>query len=176
MQKKRNRFILIAMAALVALLLFAGCSLNNEESSASAQPTAAPQPEASGDTAEAAGDAEGLVIPVSDLTGKPQFFAYNANGKDMEIIALTTSDGSIRTAFNTCQVCYSSGKGYYKVEENSLVCQNCGNTFGFDDIAVTRGGCNPVPITEEERAEQDGNLVISGSYLNDASILFENWK
>lgn len=158
---------MLTATALAALLLFAGCSLNSENSPAPAQPTAA---------TNASSGAEDLVIPVSDLTDEPQFFSYHANGKDMEIIALTASDGSIRTAFNTCQVCYSSGNGYYKVEGKSLVCQNCGNTFGFDDIAVTRGGCNPVPITQEERAEQDGNLVISASYLNDASILFENWK
>lgn len=29
----------------------------------------------------------------------------------------------IRTAFNTCQVCYSSGKGYYVQSGNVLVCQ-----------------------------------------------------
>ncbi len=169
MQKKTNRFILIAGAALVSLVLFAGCSFKNEESPAPVQTTAAAQ-------TEVKGDAEGLTIPVSDLTDKPQFFAYNADGKDMEIIALTASDGSIRTSFNTCQVCYSSGRGYYKVKGDSLVCQNCGNTFGFDDIAVTRGGCNPVPITEKERADKDDNIVITASYLKDASILFENWK
>lgn len=38
---------------------------------------------------------------------------------------------TIRTAFNTCQVCYSSGRGYYVQEGNVLVCQNCGNRFGM---------------------------------------------
>ena len=174
MQNTIKRCIAIAAAVLFVLALFAGCSLKAQESPASVQPTAAPQSEASSDTAGASG--EDLVIPVSDLTGKPQFLAYNADGKDMEIIALTASDGSIRTSFNTCQVCYSSGRGYYKVEGDNLVCQNCGNTFGFDDIAVTRGGCNPVPILEKERADKDDNIVITASYLKDASILFENWK
>ena len=164
-----KRYFTIAVSVLFALVLFAGCALKAE-----GNPVVQPKP--AGETAAAETSGDGLVIPVSDLTDKPRFFTYNANGEDMEIIALTASDGSIRTAFNTCQVCYSSGNGYYKVEGNSLVCQNCGNTFGFDDIAVTRGGCNPVPITEEDRAEQDGSIVISSGYLDDASALFENWK
>ena len=45
----------------------------------------------------------------------------------MEIVAVKALDGSIRTAFNTCQVCYNSGRGYYQQEGNELVCQNCGN-------------------------------------------------
>ena len=167
-KQNTGHYVLFLAVALVALLAFAGCSANKKVPEA-AEPAASTQ-------AAAQGDAEDLVIPVADLTGKPQFFAYNAEGNDMEIIALTASDGSIRTAFNTCQVCYSSGKGYYKVEGNGLVCQNCGNTFGFDDISVTRGGCNPVPISEKDRPEQDGNLVISAGYLSDASQLFENWK
>ncbi len=172
MQNTIKRYFTIALAVLFVLALFAGCSVKAEEPPVSTQ---APAAEAA-PSAEAEASGDDLVIPVSDLTGKPQFFAYNADGKDMEIIALTASDGSIRTSFNTCQVCYSSGRGYYKVEGDSLVCQNCGNTFGFDDIAVTRGGCNPVPITEKERADKDDNIVITASYLKDASILFENWK
>ncbi|HWR23212.1 MAG TPA: DUF2318 domain-containing protein [Feifaniaceae bacterium] len=172
MQNNFKRSITIALAALFALTLLAGCGAKAEPP-VSAEPAPATEP---APAAEAGAAGDGLVIPVSDLTDEPQFFAYSADGKDMEIIALTASDGSVRTAFNTCQVCYGSGKAYYKVEGDTLVCQNCGNTFGFDDIAVTRGGCNPVPITEEERKEQDGSLIISASYLNDASVLFENWK
>ena len=94
----------------------------------------------------------------------------------MEVIALKASDGSIRTAFNTCQVCYSSGRGYYKVEGDALVCQNCGNSFGFDDVDVARGGCNPVPISAENRTQTDTTVVISAQYLQAQSKLFANWK
>ena len=166
LEKSSNKIrLFVALLAVCAALVFvAGCSAKAEQAPVKTEAAAAKE----------AG--EDLLIPVSGLTEEPQFYPYSVNGKDMEIIALTASDGSVRTAFNTCQVCYSSGRGYYKVKGDSLVCQNCGNTFGFDDIAVTRGGCNPVPITEKERADKDGNIVITASYLDEASILFENWK
>ncbi len=166
LEKSSNKIrLFVALLAVCAALVFgAGCSAKAEQAPVKTEAAAAKE----------AG--EDLLIPVSGLTEEPQFYPYSVNGKDMEIIALTASDGSVRTAFNTCQVCYSSGNGYYKVKGDTLVCQNCGNQFGFDEIALTRGGCNPVPITEEERKEQDGNLVISADYLGKASQLFANWK
>ena len=164
LKKPSNKIRLVALLACAALVFLAGCSAKPEQAPVQTEAAAAKETE------------EDLLIPVSGLTEEPQFYPYSVDGKDMEIIALTASDGSVRTAFNTCQVCYSSGNGYYKVKGDTLVCQNCGNQFGFDEIALTRGGCNPVPIAEEERKEQDGNLVISANYLNKASQLFANWK
>jgi len=40
----------------------------------------------------------------------------------MEVLALKAKDRTIRTALNTCQVCYASGKGYYVQEGDVLVC------------------------------------------------------
>jgi uncharacterized membrane protein len=117
-----------------------------------------------------------LVISVSDITETAAFYTYNELDKKMEIIAVEASDGTIRTAFNTCQVCYSSGKGYYKQEGEFLVCQNCGNRFGMDEVALTKGGCNPVPITDEYKTEADGVITIPKEFLEEAQVIFENWK
>lgn len=56
---------------------------------------------------------------------------------EMEVIAVKDSGGTVRTAFNTCQVCYSSGKGYYKQKGDKLVCQNCGNAFTMDQVRIS---------------------------------------
>lgn len=40
----------------------------------------------------------------------------------LEVVAIKASDGSIGTAFNTCQVWYDSGKGYYEQQGDLLVC------------------------------------------------------
>ena len=117
-----------------------------------------------------------IVIPVANVTETPAFYPATINGTDLEVIAVKASDGTIRTAFNTCQVCYSSGKGYYKVEGDKLVCQNCGNSFGMDDVEVTKGGCNPVPITSEYKTVDDKNITISKDFLNKATVIFQNWK
>lgn len=57
-----------------------------------------------------------LTIPVDELTENAAFYSVNVDGTEMEVIAVKTSDGTIRTAFNTCQICYDSGNGYYKQE------------------------------------------------------------
>ncbi len=117
-----------------------------------------------------------LEIPVADISEKATFYAYNELDSKMEIIAVKASDGTIRTAFNTCQVCYSSGKGYYKQEGDRLTCQNCGNQFGRDDVEVTKGGCNPVPITEEYKTVNEDTITIPREFLEEAQVIFENWK
>ena len=78
----------------------------------------------------------------------------------MEVLAVKASDGSIRTAFNTCQVCYDSGRGYYKQQGKVVVCQNCGNQFKLDQIEKIKGGCNSVPIMKENKTDDSENIVI----------------
>lgn len=104
------------------------------------------------------------------------FVPYEVNETKMEIVAVKASDGSIRTAFNTCQVCYSSGKGYYKVVGSQLVCQNCGNKFSFDQVEKQKGGCNPVPILSDNKTDNNGQIIISKDYLASAQKLFASWK
>ncbi|MFA7637584.1 MAG: DUF2318 domain-containing protein [Monoglobales bacterium] len=117
-----------------------------------------------------------LVIQISEITEKARFYPVEVGGTKLEVIAVKASDNAIRTSFNTCQVCYSSGRGYYKQEGDVLVCQNCGNRFGMDDVGVTKGGCNPVPITEENRTATDTEIIISKEFLAQAKEIFANWK
>ncbi len=117
-----------------------------------------------------------IVIQSADVTEEPGFYPARINDVDVEVIAVKASDGTIRTAFNTCQVCYGSGKGYYEVAGDKLVCQNCGNRFGMDDIEVTRGGCNPVPITSEYKTVSDDTITITKDLLTQATEIFANWK
>lgn len=117
-----------------------------------------------------------IVIPVNSVSEQAAFYPAEMNGTKLEVIAVKAPDGTVRTAFNTCQVCYSSGKGYYEQEGDELICQNCGNRFGMDDVEVTRGGCNPVPITEEYKTVDAENITISKDFLTQATVIFQNWK
>lgn len=117
-----------------------------------------------------------IVINTEDITETATYYPAEIDGTKLEVIAVKASDGSIRTAFNTCQVCYSSGKGYYEQEGDVLVCQNCGNRFGMDDVQVTKGGCNPVPITSEYKTVSDETITISKEFLTQATVIFQNWK
>ncbi len=117
-----------------------------------------------------------FLIPISEVSDKATFYPIAIDDTNMEVMAVKAPDGSIRTAFNTCQVCYASGKGYYVQKGDVLVCQNCGNQFGMSDVQVTKGGCNPVPITDDVKTVDTTNITISKDYLTEARFVFENWK
>ena len=119
---------------------------------------------------------ENLTIPVKEISEKASFYSVKVNGTQMEVIAVKDSDGNIRTAFNTCQICYDSGNGYYKQEGDNLVCQNCGNSFTMDQVGQSAGGCNPWPILEEDKTETDSEIKISYEFLKESSEIFANWK
>lgn len=117
-----------------------------------------------------------MVISLAEVTQEASFYPAEMNGIKLEVLAVKAPDGTVRTAFNTCQVCFSSGRGYYIQEGDELVCQNCGNRFGMDDVEVTRGGCNPVPISSEYKTVDRENITISKDFLTQATVIFENWK
>lgn len=117
-----------------------------------------------------------LVIPINEITNQASYYPVEVDGVDLEVLAIKASDGTIRTAFNTCQICYSSGRGYYEQEGDVLICQNCKNRFSPDEVEITRGGCNPVPIFDEDKQVDDTNITISNTFLKEATGIFENWK
>jgi hypothetical protein len=118
----------------------------------------------------------GIEIKKEEITEKAKFYPYEVDGIKMEVLAIKAKDGSIRVAFNTCQVCYSSGKGYYIQQGDELVCQNCGNRFKADQVGIVKGGCNPVPIAESGRADDGKIIKIDKSYLSKNKAYFSNWK
>ena len=119
---------------------------------------------------------DGIKISKKDITATAKFYPYDASGIKMEVLAVKAKDGTIRTALNTCQVCYSSGKGYYKQEGDELVCQNCGNRFKLNMVGSTNSGCNPVPVLDKNKTDDGTNIIISKDFLDKNKALFAKWK
>ncbi len=117
-----------------------------------------------------------IVIPIADVTEEAKFYPAEIDGTKIEVIVVKAPDGTIRTAFNTCQVCYGSGYGYYEQDGDVLVCQNCGNRFPMDKVEVESGGCNPVPIFDENKTVDETNITIPLDFLKEATFIFANWK
>jgi uncharacterized membrane protein len=117
-----------------------------------------------------------VVIPLGEVTSTAKFFPVEIDGTRMEVLAIKAPDGSVRTAFNTCQVCYASGRGYYKQIGSVLVCQNCGNRFPANRIEVQSGGCNPVPIFAANKIVSAENITIPVDFLRKIKGIFANWK
>ena len=121
-------------------------------------------------------EGKSLVIPVSEISSTASFYPVEVDGTRMEVFAVADSEGNIRTAFNTCQICYGSGRGYYVQEGNVLVCQNCGNRFTVDQVEIQSGGCNPWPIFPENKTITDDTIEISYDFLNESKEIFSKWK
>jgi uncharacterized membrane protein len=117
-----------------------------------------------------------LVIQISEVTENAIFYPVDIEGTRLEVLAVKAPDGTIRTAFNTCQVCYSSGRGFYKQQGTVLVCQNCGNRFRMSQVEVRSGGCNPVPIFPQNKTVTDTTITVSKEYLKEAKSIFDRWR
>lgn len=118
-----------------------------------------------------------IVINKSEITNTVKFFPVKVGKINMEIMAVKASDGTIRTAFNTCQVCNGSPRAYYKQDGDNVICQNCGNVFSMDMIEMQRGGCNPVPIMKDDKVDDGDTITISKEFIEQNQDLFtENWK
>ena len=117
-----------------------------------------------------------LVINIKEVSETATYYPAEVDGVKMEVLAVKAPDGTIRTALNTCQVCYDSGRGYYVQEGSVLVCQNCGNRFRTSDVEKVRGGCNPVPIMPEDKVVDDNTITVPVEFLQKAKGLFADWK
>lgn len=121
-------------------------------------------------------EGESLEIPLSDITGTASFYQAEVDGTIMEVLAVRADDGSIRTAFNACQSCHTSGRGYYKAQGEEIVCQNCGFHFTADEVEIQAGGCNPWPIFEENKTVTDEVISISYDFLAASKDIFTSWN
>ena len=102
--------------------------------------------------------------------GKARHYQYSAgNGVTVKYFILKSSDGIVRAAFDACDVCWPSGKGYYQ-KGDVMVCRNCGRQFASVKINELKGGCNPAPLL---RKAVGGNLVIQVKNILEGAQYFD---
>jgi hypothetical protein len=83
-------------------------------------------------------------------------YTYMHEGNSIEFFVLKSQDGTVRAAFNACDVCYQAKKGYTQ-DGDYMICNNCGRRFPADQINVQHGGCNPSPL---DRTVEGDTLII----------------
>jgi len=107
---------------------------------------------------ESVKEANGEVrLAVSDVDdGEAHFYSYDDGRKTVKFFVVKSSDGIIRAAFDACDVCFPSKKGYTQ-DGDFMVCNNCGRKFHSARVNVVEGGCNPAPLN---RQTAEGQLVI----------------
>lgn len=117
-----------------------------------------------------------LLIPKADITRTARYYPVEIEGYRMEVIAVRAPDKSVRVVFNACQVCFSSGKGFFTQSGDDLVCENCGNHYPTSSLEIARGGCNPVPVGPKNRKDDGTNIVVPKAFLERAKKYFSSLK
>ncbi len=172
----------VAVIAIAVVLIKPGnkgnTSPNNVASSDGTSTDASTNNTTSSDTAVPAtlNDNGDVVIQVADITEKATFLSYDEGGTAMGLLVVKASDGTIRTALDTCQICNGSPYAYFTQQDDKFQCQNCGNIYSVDMIEQERGGCNPVPIMTDEKTVTETEIIIPSQLFEDNAERFENWK
>ncbi len=87
-----------------------------------------------------------VTIPVADFNdGQAHFYSYKGQHGKIPFFVIKGKDGTLRAAFDACDVCYKEKKGYEQKGE-LMVCKNCNQTFPVAKIGTVSGGCNPSPL------------------------------
>jgi uncharacterized membrane protein len=75
--------------------------------------------------------------------GKARFYKFEDGGKEIAFFAVKSADGSIKTAFDACDACFKSKKGYEQ-QGDKMNCKNCNQKFAINRLGPNAtGGCNP---------------------------------
>lgn len=105
---------------------------------------------------KAAGGA--VSIPLSKVSdGKARFYRFADGGKEISFFVVKAPDGSVKTAFDACDVCFKEKKGYAQ-DGAFMVCKQCNMKFGTNRIGPHAvGGCNPSYLPSRQAG---GNVII----------------
>lgn len=104
--------------------------------------------------------ADGTVaIPQAKVgDGRAHYFAFEDGGKTITFFLVKAADGSVRSAFDACDVCYHEKKGYEQ-QGDAMICRNCNRKFAVNRIGPHAvGGCNPSFLPHREAG---GRVLIS---------------
>ncbi|MSN27383.1 MAG: DUF2318 domain-containing protein [Geobacter sp.] len=111
-----------------------------------------------------------ISVPVARLADEnAHFFKLVDEGKEITFFVVKAPDGSIRTAFDACDSCYRSKKGY---EQQGLVinCNNCNQKFAINRLGPNAsGGCNPGYLPHNQNGS---TITISANDLKGGAKYF----
>jgi len=133
--------------------------------------------------------AKGLVkIPLPEISGQAKFYEHEGikyfvvqasdtqggheNPKEGRVpLRGLQAGGSVKTAFDACDVCYKSGKGY-RQQGSDMICNNCGNYYPISGLGTENlagGGCWSGYLPSKVEGEY---LVIKETDLNKGAYRF----
>jgi uncharacterized membrane protein len=111
-----------------------------------------------------------VTLPAAKLTdGKSHFYKIEDGGKEITFFAVMASDGSYKTAFDACDSCFKSKKGYEQ-QGDKMNCKNCNQKFAINRLGPNAtGGCNPGYLPHQVKGS---NISITANDLKDGARYF----
>ncbi len=119
--------------------------------------------------AEPAGESAVLRIPLEEVTSNAKWYEYESGKSKVKFFVVKAGDGSVKTGFDACDVCFTEKKGY-RQEGDYMVCNNCGNRYPIDGLGTENknpGGCWPGYLPS---VVKDGNVIIKKSDLSNSRL------
>jgi uncharacterized membrane protein len=111
-----------------------------------------------------------IILPVVKLAdGKARFYKFEDGGTPIAFFVVKASDGTVRAAFDACDVCYRSHKGYEQ-QGDKMNCNNCNQKFAINRLGPSAsGGCNPGYLPHQQNG---GTISIKVSDLKNGTKYF----
>ena len=111
-----------------------------------------------------------ITLPAAKLAdGKARFYKFEDGGKEIAFFAVKAADGGYKTAFDACDSCYRSKKGYEQ-QGDKMNCNNCNQKFAINRLGPNAsGGCNPGYLPHQEAG---GVISVKASDLKDGAKYF----
>ncbi len=109
-------------------------------------------------------------ILASEIGSTAKFYEYDTGSVTVKYFAVKGADGEIRVAFDACDVCYGSKKGYTHIGD-VMHCINCGNEYAVSGLGTENrgGGCWPSYLPREIDGD---DVVIKISDLEEKRYMF----
>ena len=110
-----------------------------------------------------------VAIPSAKITDKASFYKFEDGGKEISFFAVKAADGAIKIAFDACDACYASKKGYEQ-QGDKMNCKNCNQKFAINRLGPNAtGACNPGYLPHQLN---NGSISISVNDLKGGARYF----
>ena len=163
-QRKRREkrfFIVMGILSIVGLIIFSIYNIMNIEDEEDYIPYE------TNDFSE-----NNVAIELSEISdGKFHHYDSIVDGVRIKYFAVVDENGEVHTAFDACEICHDSKKGYIQNGDYAQ-CQNCGKRYSIFDLGtknVNGGGCWPGYLPHSEKGD---SITITKSNLENGKYLF----
>ena len=111
-----------------------------------------------------------VTLPAGKLAdGKARFYKIEDSGKEIVFFAAKSADGSYKVAFDACDACFKSRKGYVQ-QGDKMNCKNCNQKFAINRLGPNAtGGCNPGYLPSQINGN---NIVIKVADIQNGARYF----